>query len=186
MCANQQVKRVQRPRFVGIDLRKQIEGVSGESGFSLSARFNASVGFSVFAVAQISLPEVIENLEGAGLQGIGFFQLQLGGLYCFSEASMRPEREMQLTSSLFCAESSVAKRSASAAGFGLEVGLNQIEFASRHVGGRTRSKCGIASAGAPCSSTGCPDCNSRRDLQDRAARRCEIPSPPGRSFRLRR
>ncbi len=77
MSTDEQIERVERARIVRVNLREKIERVGGV-GAQLKRTSEIDLRMPIVAAAQKYLAEVVENLEGSGLQSVGLFERKDG------------------------------------------------------------------------------------------------------------
>src|SRR6266478_897262 len=91
--ADEELQGIDSASLIGINLRKEIENFRG-IGLQILCAFQNEFRLGVFGSAKINLAEIEKDFKCVGLEGVGFFQFELGDtvlLFCSEEYS---EREM--------------------------------------------------------------------------------------------
>ena len=78
-----------------INLRQQIEGLR-RIGLKFQGAVQDEFGPGILGVAQVDPAEVVQDLEGVGLQGIGLFEFGLSGTMLFFRGQQNAQGEMDL------------------------------------------------------------------------------------------
>ena len=93
MRADEELQGIDSASLIGINLRKEIENLRGLRLQILRA-FQNELRLGVFGSAKVNLAEIEKDFKCVGLEGVGFFQFELGDAVLFFRSEEYSEREM--------------------------------------------------------------------------------------------